>query len=87
MGFDHSYLHPYSLYTSLYINSGSAQSNGQEAYDRWREVFLRDVDLRVLGFVNTEVEDNLEDVLQAIVLACQQHQAVDKSRGNPIIAY
>ena len=51
----------------------------QHAYDRERELFLRDIRLRVLRFANTEVEHNLEEVLHAILQACQQHQAGDKS--------
>ena len=50
----------------------------QHAYDRERELFLRDIGLRVLRFANTEVEHNLEEVLHAILQACQQHQAGDK---------
>jgi very-short-patch-repair endonuclease len=50
----------------------------QQAYDRERELFMKDFDLRVLRFANTEVEHNLEDVLHAILQACQ-HQAGGKS--------
>lgn len=50
----------------------------QLAHDRERELFLRDIGLRVLRFANTEVEHNLEEVLHAILQACQQHQAGDK---------
>ena len=38
----------------------------QHAYDRERELFLRGIGLRVLRFVNLEVEHDLEDVLHAI---------------------
>jgi very-short-patch-repair endonuclease len=53
----------------------------QHAYDRERELFLRDIGLHVLRFANTEVEHNLEEVLHAILQACQQHQAGDKSES------
>jgi very-short-patch-repair endonuclease len=53
----------------------------QHAYDRERELFLRDIDLRVLRFANTDVEHNLEEVLHAILQACQQHQAGDGSES------
>jgi len=51
----------------------------QHAYDRERKLFLQDIGLRVLRFTNTEVENNLEEVLDTILQACQQHQAGDKS--------
>ena len=51
------------------------------AYDREREVFLRDTGLQGLCFANTEVEHNLEEVLYAILQACQQHQAGAKSES------
>jgi very-short-patch-repair endonuclease len=53
----------------------------QHAYDCERELFLRDIGLRVLRFANTEVEHKLEEVLHAILQACQQHQAGDQSES------
>jgi len=53
----------------------------QSAYDRERELFLQDIGLQVLRFANTEVEHNLEDVLHAILQACQQHQTGGKSES------
>jgi very-short-patch-repair endonuclease len=53
----------------------------QQAYDRERELFMKDFGLRVLRFANTEVEHNLEDVLHAILQACRQHQAGGKSES------
>ena len=53
----------------------------QQAYDRERELFLRDIGLEVLRFANTEVEHNLEEVLQVILQACRQHQTGDKSES------
>ena len=53
----------------------------QHAYDRERELFLQDIGLRVLRFANTEVEHNLEEVLDTILQACQQHQAGGKSES------
>jgi len=53
----------------------------QQAYDRERELFLRDIGLEVLRFANTEVEHNLEEVLQVILQACRQRQTGDKSES------
>jgi very-short-patch-repair endonuclease len=53
----------------------------QYAYDRERELFLKDIGLRVLRFTNMDVEHNLVDVLHAILQACQQHQEEGKSES------
>ena len=53
----------------------------QHAYARERELFLQDIGLWMLRFANTEVEHNLEEVLHAILQACQQHQAGGKSES------
>jgi very-short-patch-repair endonuclease len=49
----------------------------QQAYDREHEFFLQDIGLKVLRFANTEVEHNLEAVLDVILVTCQQSQQSD----------
>jgi very-short-patch-repair endonuclease len=47
----------------------------QQEYDRQREQDLRDAGLRVIRFWNTDVNQNLDGVLEEILRAC-------KARGN-----
>ena len=44
---------------------------GQQSYDHERELSLRDIGLRVLRFANTEIEHNLEAVLNVTLQTCQ----------------
>jgi very-short-patch-repair endonuclease len=44
----------------------------QEEYDRERDLCLQERGLKVLRFTNTQVNNNLEDVLSLILEACQQ---------------
>lgn len=65
----------YCLKAALVVEVDGRIHLAQHEYDHERELFLQDIGLRVLRFVNTEVEHNLEEVLRTILRACQQHQA------------
>ncbi len=44
---------------------------GQEGYDRQRDRDLEDLGLKVLHFWNSDVNENMEEVLEKILLACR----------------
>jgi very-short-patch-repair endonuclease len=49
----------------------------QEAYDRERDAHLAERGLKVLRFLNTEVEKEMESVLAAIFQACREGRGTE----------
>jgi very-short-patch-repair endonuclease len=49
----------------------------QEAYDQERDAYLAEHGLKVLRFLNTEVEKEMESVLTAILQACREGRGTE----------
>ena len=54
---------------------------GREAYDAERTAWLATSGHEVIRFVNDDIHQNLDGVLEAILAACERRAALRRSRG------
>lgn len=62
---------------SLVVEVDGGVHFGQETYDRGREELLTTRGLRVLRFLNSDVDKNIDTVLAVILSACQTGRATE----------
>ena len=45
---------------------------GQKTYDERREVYLKNKGFKIIRFINTDIKENISEVIQIIQNACEQ---------------